>query len=194
VSSSPARIPLKNRPTRERILRAGVHLFQAKGYHATGINEILERAKAPKGSFYHHFPGGKEALAIAAIEWIEGETIAFLDKTAAEGVAAMVMGLARYAAQGLRHAETMRGSLLAVLAQDAIPELSAVQAALRNYSQAVLDRLIAARMREGFEQAEAQSFASLSLALLQGAPVMARIEGGVTAMEQLIAQWLERQS
>jgi TetR/AcrR family transcriptional regulator, lmrAB and yxaGH operons repressor len=193
VSSSPARIPLKNRPTRERILRAGVHLFQAKGYHATGINEILERAKAPKGSFYHHFPGGKEALAIAAIQWIEAETTAFLDKNAEDSAAAMVMGLARYAAQGVRHAETMRGSLLAVLAQDTVPELPAVKAALRAYSHAVLDRLIAARMREGFEQAEARSFAALSLALLQGAPMLARIEGGATQMEQLIAQWLARQ-
>ena len=84
-------------------MRAGVHLFQAKGYHATGINEVLERAKAPKGSFYHHFPGGKEALAIAAIQWIEAETTAFLDKTAEDSAAAMVMGLARYAAQGVKY-------------------------------------------------------------------------------------------
>ncbi len=38
-----------------------------QGYAATGLNEILEESGAPKGSFYFHFPGGKEQLATEAI-------------------------------------------------------------------------------------------------------------------------------
>lgn len=54
--------------TRERILMAATHLFQLKGYHATGLNEILRKSNAPKGSLYYYFPNGKEQLALESIE------------------------------------------------------------------------------------------------------------------------------
>lgn len=54
--------------TRDRILMAATHLFQLKGYHATGLNEILKKSNAPKGSLYYYFPNGKEQLALESIE------------------------------------------------------------------------------------------------------------------------------
>jgi TetR/AcrR family transcriptional repressor of nem operon len=54
-------------PTRERLLEAGRYLFWEKGYAATGTAEILERAQARSGSFYHFF-ASKEALLIAVLD------------------------------------------------------------------------------------------------------------------------------
>jgi AcrR family transcriptional regulator len=53
--------------TRERILEAARYLFWEKGYTATGMAEILERADANAGSFYHFF-AGKDALLLAVLE------------------------------------------------------------------------------------------------------------------------------
>ena len=53
--------------TRERLLRAGQDLFYEKGFGATGLAEILERAGANSGSFYHFFES-KEALLNAVLE------------------------------------------------------------------------------------------------------------------------------
>lgn len=53
--------------SREKILEAATLLFHLKGYHATGLSEILKESGAPKGSLYYHFPNGKEQLAIEAI-------------------------------------------------------------------------------------------------------------------------------
>lgn len=53
--------------TRERIVEAGRHLFWEKGYAATGLAEILERADANSGSFYHFFES-KDALLRAVLE------------------------------------------------------------------------------------------------------------------------------
>ena len=55
--------------TRERLVTTAAALFRQKGYHGTGLTEILDAAKAPKGSLYHHFPDGKQDLALAAAEW-----------------------------------------------------------------------------------------------------------------------------
>lgn len=54
--------------TRERMVKATCELLEAQGYHATGLNEILQRSSTPRGSLYYYFPEGKEELAIEAIE------------------------------------------------------------------------------------------------------------------------------
>ncbi len=53
--------------TRARIIATTVALMEAQGYHATGLNQILHQSATPKGSLYHHFPGGKEELAAEAV-------------------------------------------------------------------------------------------------------------------------------
>ena len=55
------------KPTRERIVEAALYLFWLRGYTATGIAEILERAKANAGSFYYCFKT-KEDLLLAVLE------------------------------------------------------------------------------------------------------------------------------
>jgi TetR/AcrR family transcriptional repressor of lmrAB and yxaGH operons len=55
-------------PTRERILDTSSQLFRRHGYAGTGIKAILAGSEAPYGSLYHHFPGGKAELGVAAIE------------------------------------------------------------------------------------------------------------------------------
>jgi AcrR family transcriptional regulator len=53
--------------TRERILEAARYLFWEKGYAATGMAEIFERAGINSGSFYHFFES-KEALLLAVLD------------------------------------------------------------------------------------------------------------------------------
>ena len=66
--------------TRDRIVNAATILFQIKGYHATGLNEILRKSNAPKGSLYYYFPNGKEQLALETIN----QTKIFIEKTIRE--------------------------------------------------------------------------------------------------------------
>jgi len=55
------------KPTRERIIEGALYLFWLQGYAATGIAEILKRAKANAGSFYYFFKT-KEELLLAVLE------------------------------------------------------------------------------------------------------------------------------
>ncbi|HZA72334.1 MAG TPA: TetR/AcrR family transcriptional regulator [Propionibacteriaceae bacterium] len=54
-------------PTRERFVTETAQLLRTQGYAGTGVQQIVAAAKAPFGSLYHHFPGGKVDLAAEAI-------------------------------------------------------------------------------------------------------------------------------
>lgn len=54
---------------KEKLIKTAARLFRERGYHAVGLTEILEESGAPKGSFYHHFPEGKDQLAEACLRF-----------------------------------------------------------------------------------------------------------------------------
>lgn len=63
----------------DRILELGLELIRERGYHNTGIDEILKINQIPRGSFYNFFKS-KEDFGIKAlqryteqqIKWVEG--------------------------------------------------------------------------------------------------------------------------
>ena len=71
--------PLTNRPVglyycdmpkphaKEKLIGAAIEQMMAKGYSATGVEDLCTQAGVSKGAFYHHFPT-KEDLAIAALQ------------------------------------------------------------------------------------------------------------------------------
>jgi TetR/AcrR family transcriptional regulator, transcriptional repressor for nem operon len=61
--------------TRDLLIDVGLELMRKYGYGATGVQEILDAAGVPKGSFYHHFRS-KEEFTAAVLEryvTLEGE-------------------------------------------------------------------------------------------------------------------------
>ncbi len=58
--------PIRNEKVRENILEKGLELFNDRGYHGTGLKDILNAAGIPKGSFYHYFES-KEHFAVEII-------------------------------------------------------------------------------------------------------------------------------
>src|SRR3954451_13311728 len=66
-------------PGRERVLQAALELFGERGYHATSIAEIGERAGIAKSVLYHYF--ASKAKLYEAV--IEAETRELLRRVAA---------------------------------------------------------------------------------------------------------------
>ncbi|MDY0361879.1 MAG: TetR family transcriptional regulator C-terminal domain-containing protein [Desulforegulaceae bacterium] len=59
--------PRKSSHIREKLISEGTELLKLKGYHGTGIKEILDRVNVPKGSFYNFFES-KEKYVSEIIE------------------------------------------------------------------------------------------------------------------------------
>lgn len=73
----------KGEISKNKIIEIAAKLFWINGYNATGIVDILTRAKLPKGSFYYHFKSKKE-LAICVCDYFQ-EKIGRWFLSAAEG-------------------------------------------------------------------------------------------------------------
>jgi len=52
---------------RDLILAKGAQVMTRRGYHGTGVLEVVQAAGIPKGSFYHYF-ASKEDFALQALE------------------------------------------------------------------------------------------------------------------------------
>ncbi|KAB0459351.1 TetR family transcriptional regulator [Agrobacterium radiobacter] len=52
--------------TKERLVNAGADRFRELGYSACSVQEIVDQAGVPKGSFYNHFKT-KEAFAVEVV-------------------------------------------------------------------------------------------------------------------------------
>ena len=64
----PSRRERKKDETRERIARAALALFVEKGFAATTVDEIAQRADVAKGTFFNYFPRKEGVLAVVAHE------------------------------------------------------------------------------------------------------------------------------
>ena len=85
--------PEKTPDTRARIVLAGMRLFRKHGFHGVGINDVLTLANAPKGSLYHHFPQGKQAIGVAVIEQLAQGMLGMMTQTPALSCAEMMAEL-----------------------------------------------------------------------------------------------------
>ncbi|HOJ92901.1 MAG TPA: TetR/AcrR family transcriptional regulator [Dictyoglomaceae bacterium] len=61
---------MKDKSTKDRLVEIGEEFFSKKGYNATSISDICERAGVSKGAFFHYFPT-KESFFLEVLDkWL----------------------------------------------------------------------------------------------------------------------------
>jgi TetR/AcrR family transcriptional repressor of lmrAB and yxaGH operons len=178
---------LKDPPsTRDRMIEAMLLALRTKGFHGVGLNEILEQARAPKGVLYHHFPGGKSELAVAAIEQVIDHITRTLDKVLERNSdpAQALIGWMGSAQKQLSLSGFESGCPLATVALESTPEDIAIRAALAKGFQAIRHSLTTAFIRAGMEAPLSNSLAALIVSAYEGALVQARVAGSVKVMQE----------
>ena len=60
---------------RDFVLARGAQVMARRGYHGTGVQEIVQAAGIPKGSFYHYF-ASKEDFALQALDYLYAPRLA----------------------------------------------------------------------------------------------------------------------
>ena len=59
---------MSRRNVRDEMVQGAIGLLAAKGVHGTSFAVVTETTNTPRGSIYHHFPGGKNELIMDAVQ------------------------------------------------------------------------------------------------------------------------------
>jgi TetR/AcrR family transcriptional repressor of lmrAB and yxaGH operons len=166
----------RDRDSRAELVQTMARLLRDQGYAATGRAQLLSESGVSNGSLYHHFPGGMEQVAEAALE-ASGKAVATALSEALSGAPNTAVGLARFLdmAEGPVAGEACAGCPIAPTALES-PIISPLlrAAAARCFDQ--WEALIEARLRvDGWPEDSVAETASASLALVEGALLLARV-------------------
>lgn len=151
-------------------------MFQAQGYAATSWRDLVAEAGTPWGSAHHHFPGGKEQLAVAAVEFGSARVALALQHCldTSPDVPAAVRAWFELSADAMHASDYCGGCPIATVALEATPDLADLSAACAASFQAWQRTLAAALASSGVEHQRADELATLTVALLEGALLLAR--------------------
>ncbi|MBP6852215.1 MAG: TetR/AcrR family transcriptional regulator [Rhodoferax sp.] len=158
--------------------------LQRRGLHGVGLNEILRDAQAPKGVLYHHFPGGKTELAVAAIQAIVARIVASLDQVLAT-TTDPATAFERWVQGAQRHLAASsfeRGCPLATVALESASDDVAIRGALALAFATIRERIGQALQVSGVPTQQAQGLAALMLAAYEGGLLQARVAGDAEPM------------
>jgi TetR/AcrR family transcriptional repressor of lmrAB and yxaGH operons len=75
---------------RSRMVEGAVRLLATKGVEGTSFAEVLEATDSPRGSLYHHFPGGKPELLHAALDLASERGLAAMEATRGQPAAVVI--------------------------------------------------------------------------------------------------------
>jgi TetR/AcrR family transcriptional repressor of lmrAB and yxaGH operons len=162
---------------KDNLVRTAMRLFRQQGYASTGLLQILSESGAPKGSLYHYFPDGKEALGRAAVE-LAGDLIAeMLAGLAARHKTprAFVKAYCETMAGWMEESEFRSGCPIATTMLETAPHSPALTAAGNKAIDRWIEIAASVFTRAGEPPREAKTKAQLLIATMEGALLLARM-------------------
>ena len=174
--------------SRERMVRSAAYLFRERGYSGTGFRDVITHSGAPRGSIYHHFPGGKVQLAEEAIRYAGDFLGAGVEAAARDhdpvGAMRVFVGWWR---RVLEKSDFHSCPIVAVTVEshsDA-PQLSlAASAAFERWQNALAAGLVDA----GVPTAQAGRLATLIVAAVEGATILCRARRSVGPLDDVVEE------
>jgi TetR/AcrR family transcriptional repressor of lmrAB and yxaGH operons len=170
---------------RERMIESAAVLFRERGVHGTSFSDVIEHSGAPRGSIYHHFPGGKAQLAAEATRYASQYTAGAL--TAALADDDPVVAVRAFVAlwrKLLRSTDFASGCpvVSATLEGDRSPAArDAAGVAFRQWEEL----LAGALERRSVEADRARGLATLIVSAVEGAIVLARAQRSLAPLERV---------
>ena len=176
----------KRRDTKGRILETAADLLRRQGYASTGLNQILEASRAPKGSLYFHFPGGKEQLVAQALEKSSESLTQVLEQLLAPAPTAELAleMITAYFSSQLESSQFTQGCPLATVALEQAATSDALhEVCSRTYAhwQAAIAALL---VRDGHSSERADTLANFLLATIEGALLLCRAHRSIEPLRR----------
>lgn len=175
---------------RERMVASAVSLLARRGLQSTSFSEVLEASGAPRGSVYHHFPGGKDQMIGSALDAAGDRAIELLDRKAGESAEEIATWFLHIWREVLIRGKFEAGcAVLAVaVAADSPDLLDQTARVFRTWRRRLAELL----EQGGLRRADAARFAAVLVAASEGAVVLARAEQSLEPFDLVAEQLVDQ--
>jgi TetR/AcrR family transcriptional repressor of lmrAB and yxaGH operons len=171
-----------------RMIEGAARLLAEKGLQETSFSEVLALTGAPRGSIYHHFPGGKASLVAQALDLQRTKSIAVIESArgrSAVEVAATFLNAWRQLLL-VSHFQIGCSAVAVAVAADSDDLLERSGAVFRDWTSR-LGELLALG---GVPAEAADGAAALLVAGSEGGVILSRAQSSIDPFEAVAAQLL----
>ncbi len=170
---------------RERMVVHAADLIGRDGVAATSIGDVIAASSAPRGSIYHHFPGGKTQLMTEAVGYAGDFISNRITREGSATPAEAVIEIGNVWRRMLVNTDFEFGCpvLAGGLARRSEPEVAdAAAEILVRWTRQISVRLV----HEGVEPDRADSLADLIIAAIEGAVGLCQTRRSVDPLDRVI--------
>ena len=183
--------PMPDRPqldTRTRMIVSATELFREHGYSGTGFRDVVEHSGAPRGSIYHHFPGGKAELAEAAVRMASDVVAGRIERAAASGDPHLMLeAFADGWRRQLQRSDFRAGCPVVAVAVEADAAPGVAAAATEAFER--WETLFAQALgKAGIPRARSGRIATLAVAAIEGAVIQARAAHSTAPLDAVMRE------
>lgn len=177
---------------RERMVYTAAQLIRREGVGATGMREVAARAKAPRGSLQHYFPGGKEQLVNEAVawagEWAGGRVAGFVAAMSEPSPSGLFAAMVRQWTDEYLERGFAGGCPVAAAVVDCAGSADSTRGAAAEAFAAWTGPVAGALVGMGVPEPRAGSLATLMVSALEGAILLARSEQDIRALSAVAGE------
>jgi TetR/AcrR family transcriptional regulator, lmrAB and yxaGH operons repressor len=159
---------------RSNMVEGAVRLLATEGVEGTSFKEVLAVAEAPRGSVYHHFPGGKSELLHAALDRVSERALGAMEATRGQSAPEVLERFLRLWRALLDYSRLGAGCAV-VSVTVAGPDgeiLDHVGTIFRDWTDKLAELFVAGGMSEN----TAHRMATVTIAATEGAVVLSRAQ------------------
>jgi AcrR family transcriptional regulator len=164
---------MARRDVKTEMISGAGDLLATHGVQGASFSLVIEKTGVPRGSIYHHFPGGKTELVQAAVLAVGAAVTSLIDAVEADSPVDVVSTFVEGWRASLNGGHFERGCAVAAASNDATGEPS-IRTAANEVFTSWREALSRAFVRSGVERDEADDFATLCIAATEGALVLGR--------------------
>ncbi len=170
---------------RQEMIKSAAQLIREYGVQGTSFSDVLSHSGAPRGSIYHHFPDGKTQLAAEATQWAGEYIVAGTAAALADGdPVSAIATFGRWWTTTLESSDYQAGCVIAAAALEGEREPTvhaAAAAAFATWEDVFRDAL----QEHGVSAVRARSLATLVIAAIEGAVILARATQTTTPLSRV---------
>jgi AcrR family transcriptional regulator len=168
---------------RDRMVDSAIKLLAMQGFQGASFSSVLEDSGAPRGSIYHHFPGGKDELVLEAIERSGRNAAQIVERFRGMSAVDVVSAFVAIWRSLLTISDFRVGcSVLGATVSAADPEI--IDRAARVF-RSWQEQLASVLEEGGVDAAEADELGTLLVAACEGAVVLCRAERSFEPLDRV---------